>query len=107
MKSSTTRASNDGLSGASQVCRRGRRASHREPAAHYAGSPSTGDTAWTGAIADAAADTDLLIAEAYYRDKNIPYHLQLADLNAHLDQLTARRVPSSPGTPWTRPAPAL
>ena len=52
----------------------------------------TGDTAWTGAIAEAAADADLLIAEAYYRDKNIPYHLRLADLNAHLDQLTARRV---------------
>ena len=32
----------------------------------------TGDTAWTGAIAEAAADADLLIAEAYYRDKQIP-----------------------------------
>lgn len=52
----------------------------------------TGDTAWTGAIAEAAADADLLIAEAYYRDKNIPYHLRLADLHAHLDQLTARRI---------------
>jgi ribonuclease BN (tRNA processing enzyme) len=52
----------------------------------------TGDTAWTAAIADAAADADLLIAEAYYRDKNIPYHLRLADLDTHRDQLTARRV---------------
>ena len=52
----------------------------------------TGDTAWTGAIAEAAADADLLIAEAYYRDKHIPYHLRLADLHAHLDQLTARRI---------------
>ena len=52
----------------------------------------TGDTAWTGAIAEAAADADLLIAEAYYRDKHIPYHLRLADLAAHLDQLTARRI---------------
>jgi ribonuclease BN (tRNA processing enzyme) len=52
----------------------------------------TGDTAWTAAIAEAAADADLLIAEAYYRDKNIPYHLRLADLHAHLDQLTARRI---------------
>jgi hypothetical protein len=52
----------------------------------------TGDTAWSGAIAEAAADADLLIAEAYYRDKHIPYHLRLADLHAHLDQLTARRV---------------
>jgi ribonuclease BN (tRNA processing enzyme) len=52
----------------------------------------TGDTAWTGAIIEAAADADLLIAEAYYRDKNIPYHLRLADLDAHRDEISARRV---------------
>ncbi|MCL2729278.1 MAG: MBL fold metallo-hydrolase [Actinomycetia bacterium] len=52
----------------------------------------TGDTAWTGAIAEAAADCDLLIAEAYYRDKNIPYHLRVADLEAHRDEISARRV---------------
>jgi ribonuclease BN (tRNA processing enzyme) len=52
----------------------------------------TGDTAWTNTIVDAAADADLLIAEGYYRDKLIPYHLRLADLDAHRDQLTARRV---------------
>ena len=52
----------------------------------------TGDTAWTGALVDAAAGADLLIAEAYYRDKDIPYHLSQADLQAHRDQLTATRV---------------
>ena len=52
----------------------------------------TGDTAWTGSIAEAAADADLLIAEAYYRDKNVPYHLRLADLESHRGELTARRV---------------
>ena len=52
----------------------------------------TGDTAWTSAIADVAAGADLLIAEAYYRDKDIPYHVRLADLDAHRDQLTARRI---------------
>jgi ribonuclease BN (tRNA processing enzyme) len=52
----------------------------------------TGDTAWTGAITEAASDADLLIAEAYYRDKNVPYHLRLADLEAHRHELTARRV---------------
>ncbi|HEX6449131.1 MAG TPA: MBL fold metallo-hydrolase [Trebonia sp.] len=52
----------------------------------------TGDTAWTDTIMDAAADADLLIAEGYYRDKPIPYHLRLADLDAHRGQLTARRV---------------
>lgn len=76
------------------------------PADHPSGAPAlllrlslagktlayTGDTAWTGAIADAAADADLLIAEAYYRDKDVPYHLRHADLAAHRDQLTARRI---------------
>lgn len=52
----------------------------------------TGDTAWTRAIIEAAAEADLLIAEAYYQDKNIPYHLRLADLSTHRDQITARRV---------------
>jgi ribonuclease BN (tRNA processing enzyme) len=52
----------------------------------------TGDTAWTNAITQAAADTDLLIAEAYYQDKNIPHHLRLADINAHRERITARRV---------------
>jgi ribonuclease BN (tRNA processing enzyme) len=52
----------------------------------------TGDTAWTSAIAEAALNADLLIAEAYYRDKNVPYHLRLADIQAHRDELTARRV---------------
>jgi ribonuclease BN (tRNA processing enzyme) len=52
----------------------------------------TGDTAWTSAVAGVAVGADLLIAEAYYRDKNIPYHLRLADLDAHRNQLTARRI---------------
>ena len=52
----------------------------------------TGDTAWTDALPDAAADADLLIAEAYYWDKNLPYHLRHADLDARRDRLTARRI---------------
>ena len=52
----------------------------------------TGDTAWTDAIPVAAAGADLLVAEAYYRDKDIPYHLRLADLHVHRDRITARRV---------------
>jgi ribonuclease BN (tRNA processing enzyme) len=52
----------------------------------------TGDTAWTGAIIEAAADADLLIAEAYYRDKVVPYHLRHADLVEHEHEVAARRV---------------
>jgi ribonuclease BN (tRNA processing enzyme) len=52
----------------------------------------TGDTAWTDSIVAASADADLLIAEAYYRDKDVPFHLRYADLDARRGQLTARRV---------------
>jgi ribonuclease BN (tRNA processing enzyme) len=76
------------------------------PASHPSGAPAlilrltlggrgiayTGDTAWTPAIAEAAAGADLLIAEAYYWDKAVPHHLRHADLAAHRDQLTARRT---------------
>ncbi len=52
----------------------------------------TGDTAWTGALTEVAAGSDLLIAEAYYRDKAVPFHLRHADLVAHSGQLASRRV---------------
>jgi ribonuclease BN (tRNA processing enzyme) len=52
----------------------------------------TGDTAWTPAIADAARDADLLIAEAYYWDKAVPHHLRYADLAGHETDLAARRT---------------
>ena len=52
----------------------------------------TGDTAWTPAIAEAAAGADLFIAEAYYWDKAVPHHLRHADLAARREELTARRT---------------
>jgi len=52
----------------------------------------TGDTAWTDAVIQVAAGADLLIAEAYYRDKNVPYHLRHADLAAHRGQLASLRT---------------
>jgi ribonuclease BN (tRNA processing enzyme) len=52
----------------------------------------TGDTAWTEALIDVAAGVDLLIAEAYYLDKNVPHHLRHADLAAHRDRLGCRRM---------------
>jgi ribonuclease BN (tRNA processing enzyme) len=52
----------------------------------------TGDTAWTDALVDVAAGADLLIAEAYYRDKAVPYHLRHADLVAHAGRLASRRI---------------
>jgi ribonuclease BN (tRNA processing enzyme) len=52
----------------------------------------TGDTAWTEVLVDVAAGADLLIAEAYYLDKKVPYHLRHADLAAHHDRLGCRRM---------------
>jgi ribonuclease BN (tRNA processing enzyme) len=52
----------------------------------------TGDTAWTENLAAVADDADLLIAEAYYYDKAIPYHLRYADLLTHRASLTSRRT---------------
>jgi ribonuclease BN (tRNA processing enzyme) len=52
----------------------------------------TGDTAWTDALPAAAAGAGLLIAEAYWFSKAIPYHLSFADLAAHRSELACRRV---------------
>jgi ribonuclease BN (tRNA processing enzyme) len=52
----------------------------------------TGDTAWTDDLVTAAADADLLIAEAYYFDKPVPHHLRHADLAGHASDLTSRRI---------------
>ena len=52
----------------------------------------TGDTAWADALYQVAEGADLLIAEAYQRDRNVPHHLRLADLDAHRGGLTARRI---------------
>jgi len=52
----------------------------------------TGDTEWCEDLVPAAQDADLLIAEAYFHDKRIPFHLDLASLQAHLGELRPRRV---------------
>jgi ribonuclease BN (tRNA processing enzyme) len=52
----------------------------------------TGDSAWTEDLVAVAAGADLLIAEAYYFDKAIPFHLRHCDLAAHLGDLTSRRI---------------
>jgi ribonuclease BN (tRNA processing enzyme) len=52
----------------------------------------TGDTAWTDDLVAVAAGADLLIAEAYYFDKPVPYHLRYADIAAHSSELTSRQI---------------
>jgi ribonuclease BN (tRNA processing enzyme) len=52
----------------------------------------TADTAWTDVLIDLVADSDLFIAECYYWDKAVPYHLRHTDLVAHRDQLDSRHI---------------
>ena len=52
----------------------------------------TGDTAWTENLVAAADGADFLIAEAYYYDKAIPYHLRYTDLVAHHASLAGGRI---------------
>lgn len=52
----------------------------------------TGDTEWTDRLVEAARDVDLLIAEAYFFDKKIKWHLDYATLRQNLERIGARRV---------------
>lgn len=52
----------------------------------------TGDTEWTDDLLDIAASTNLFIAEAYFWDKKVPYHLRHVDLLTHKDQLTSEHT---------------
>ena len=52
----------------------------------------TGDTEWTDALVDLGRDADLLVAEAYFYDKSVPLHLDLASLEAHLPSINPHRL---------------
>jgi ribonuclease BN (tRNA processing enzyme) len=52
----------------------------------------TGDTEWTPDLIPAAQGADLLIAEAYFRDKTISTHLSLATIEGNLARLRPKRL---------------
>jgi ribonuclease BN (tRNA processing enzyme) len=52
----------------------------------------TGDTEWTPDVATAARGADLLVAECYFYDKPIKWHLNYRDIVAHRAAVGARRV---------------
>lgn len=52
----------------------------------------TGDTEWVDALIPASQGADLLIAEAYFDDKPIRFHLSYATVIANRDRLGARRI---------------
>ena len=51
-----------------------------------------GDTEWTETLIRAGKDADLLIAESYYFEKKVAFHLDFQTLMAHLDELRPKRV---------------
>jgi ribonuclease BN (tRNA processing enzyme) len=52
----------------------------------------TGDMAWTDELVKLSAGADLLIAEAYFFDRDVPYHLSHNTLVRHHARLTASRI---------------
>ncbi len=52
----------------------------------------SGDTEWTDALIDAGRNADLFVAEAYFRDKKVPLHLDLASLEARLPEINPKRL---------------
>lgn len=52
----------------------------------------TGDTEWTGALIDAGRDVDIFIAEAYFYDKKVKFHLDYMILLEHLPSISPKRL---------------
>jgi ribonuclease BN (tRNA processing enzyme) len=52
----------------------------------------SGDTAWTDELLDLASGADLFVAEAYFFDRSVPFHLDHATLLAHRDRLDCGRI---------------
>ena len=52
----------------------------------------TGDTEWTEELIEAGRNADLFIAEAYFYDKKVKFHLDLATVIEHLPLIEPRRL---------------
>ena len=49
----------------------------------------TGDTEWVDALIPAAREADLFIAEAYFWERKVKYHLDWLTLKSHLGEIRA------------------
>jgi len=52
----------------------------------------TGDTEWSDCLIDIGREADLLIAEAYFYEKKVPLHLDLATIEAKLPLIRPKRL---------------
>jgi len=60
------------------------------PSGHVVG--YSGDSQWTDVLVEAAEGCDLFIAEAYFYDKRVKWHLDYATLLRQRSRLGARRL---------------
>jgi ribonuclease BN (tRNA processing enzyme) len=52
----------------------------------------TGDTEWAQSLIPVAHQADLLVAEAYFFEKKVRYHLDFRTLTSHMDELRPKRL---------------
>ena len=52
----------------------------------------SGDTEWVEGLREATTGADLFIAETYFFDKQVKFHLDYTTLARHLPELGAKRV---------------
>jgi ribonuclease BN (tRNA processing enzyme) len=60
------------------------------PSGHVVG--YSGDTEWTDTLVEAADGCDLFVAEAYFHDKRVKWHLDYSTLRRERPRLRARRL---------------
>ncbi len=54
----------------------------------------TGDTEWVDTLIQAGRNADLLIAEAYWYERKVRFHLDYLTLQEKLPMIAAKRVPA-------------
>ena len=52
----------------------------------------SGDGGWSDGWTASAKGADLFIAECYYYDKKVPYHMNLETLTEYLDEIAPKRL---------------
>ena len=52
----------------------------------------TGDSEWTEGLVQAGREADLFVAEAYFFDKKVKFHLDLDTLERHLPEIAPKRL---------------
>ncbi len=52
----------------------------------------TGDTNWIDKLSECGKNADIFVAEAYYFDRKVKFHLDLDSLSAHLEDIDPKKL---------------